>query len=145
MGFVVSRKPTQHAGQPEPRHGSGTTAAVTRPRSGAALPGSGEALAEDAAHSRHGLRPVKVAVVIDGCFWHCCPDHFVTPKTNRPYPEDKIGRNVQRDRDTDQRLADEGWLVMRFWEHLDPEARAETVIDAVKSRRQAAAGSRRSH
>ncbi|WP_329208660.1 very short patch repair endonuclease [Streptomyces sp. NBC_00683] len=91
------------------------------------------------------FRPVKVAVFIDGCFWHGCPDHFVMPKTNRPYWEDKIGRNVQRDRDTDQRLADEGWLVLRFWEHLDPEACADTVIDAVKSRRQAVAGSRRPH
>ncbi|MDF6020970.1 very short patch repair endonuclease [Streptomyces sp. JH34] len=88
------------------------------------------------------FRPVKVAVFVDGCFWHGCPEHFVMPKTNQPYWEDKIGRNVQRDRDTDQRLADEGWLVLRFWEHLDPEVCAAKVVDAVRSRRQREAESR---
>ncbi|MGW5200748.1 very short patch repair endonuclease [Streptomyces spiralis] len=85
------------------------------------------------------FRPVKVAVFIDGCFWHRCPEHFVMPKTNRPYWEDKIGRNVQRDRDTDARLAEAGWLVLRFWEHLDPEACARAVVEAVTARRQQAA------
>ncbi|MFF8865995.1 very short patch repair endonuclease [Streptomyces sp. NPDC015139] len=90
------------------------------------------------------FRPAKVAVFIDGCFWHGCPDHFVMPKTNRPYWEDKIGRNVRRDRDTDERLAEAGWLVLRFWEHLDPEACASTVIEAVAARRQEAAASKHS-
>ncbi|MGW4429528.1 very short patch repair endonuclease [Streptomyces tendae] len=85
------------------------------------------------------FRPVKVAVFIDGCFWHACPEHFVMPKTNRAYWEDKIGRNVQRDRDTDDRLSEAGWLVLRFWEHLDPETCARTVVDAVTTRRQEAA------
>ncbi len=57
---------------------------------------------------------MKVAVFIDGCFWHGCPEHFVMPKTNRSYWEGKIGRNIQRDRDTDDRLAEAGWLVFRF-------------------------------
>ncbi|MEW2455546.1 very short patch repair endonuclease [Streptomyces albus] len=82
------------------------------------------------------FRPVKVAVFIDGCFWHGCPEHFVMPKTNRPYWEEKIGRNIQRDRDTDNRLAEAGWLVLRFWEHAKPEACAATVIEAVAARRQ---------
>ncbi|MER5855705.1 very short patch repair endonuclease [Streptomyces sp900105245] len=89
------------------------------------------------------FRPVKVAVFIDGCFWHGCPEHFVMPKTNRPYWEDKIGRNVQRDRDTDDRLSEAGWMVLRFWEHLDPEACARTVVDAVTTRRQEAAALKR--
>ncbi|MFE7662011.1 very short patch repair endonuclease [Streptomyces celluloflavus] len=82
------------------------------------------------------FRSVKVAVFVDGCFWHGCPEHFVTLKKNRPYWEEKIGRNVQRDRDTDDRLAEAGWLVLRFWEHLEPEACAAAVIDAVAARRQ---------
>jgi DNA mismatch endonuclease, patch repair protein len=90
------------------------------------------------------FRPAKVAVFIDGCFWHGCPDHFVMPKTNRPYWEDKIGRNVQRDRHTDDRLAEEGWLVLRFWEHLSPEECACTVIETVAARRRETAASRRS-
>ncbi|GFH36334.1 DNA mismatch endonuclease Vsr [Streptomyces pacificus] len=89
------------------------------------------------------FRPVKVAVFIDGCFWHGCPEHFVMPKTNRPYWEDKIGRNTKRDRDTDNRLAEAGWLVLRFWEHLEPQACARTVIEAVTARRQEAAATKR--
>ncbi|MFI7350191.1 MULTISPECIES: very short patch repair endonuclease [unclassified Streptomyces] len=89
------------------------------------------------------FRPVKVAVFIDGCFWHGCPEHFVMPKTNRPYWEDKIGRNIKRDRDTDNRLAEAGWLVLRFWEHLEPQACARTVIEAVTARRQEAAATKR--
>ncbi|WP_078967949.1 MULTISPECIES: very short patch repair endonuclease [unclassified Streptomyces] len=89
------------------------------------------------------FRPAKVAVFIDGCFWHGCPEHFVMPKTNQPYWEEKIGRNIQRDRDTDNRLAEAGWLVLRFWEHLEPEACAATVIKVVAARRQEVQASKR--
>ncbi len=82
------------------------------------------------------FRPVRVAVFIDGCFWHGCPEHFVLPKTNPAYWESKIGGNVTRDRDTDGRLADEGWLVLRFWEHQSPAECAEAVVAAVVARRQ---------
>ncbi|MFD8159643.1 very short patch repair endonuclease [Streptomyces malaysiensis] len=88
------------------------------------------------------FRPVKVAVFIDGCFWHGCPEHFVMPKSHRPYWEDKISRNIQRDRDTDNRLVEAGWLVLRFWEHLEPQACAVTVIEAVAARRQEAEASK---
>lgn len=81
------------------------------------------------------FRPTRVAVFIDGCFWHGCPDHFVPPKTNPEYWQKKIGGNVQRDRDTDARLAQEGWLVLRFWEHEAPDACAEAVYAAVVSRK----------
>ncbi|PBC77080.1 T/G mismatch-specific endonuclease [Streptomyces sp. TLI_235] len=81
------------------------------------------------------FRPVRVAVFIDGCFWHGCPEHFVPPKTNPAYWESKIGGNVTRDRDTDKRLADEGWLVLRFWEHQPPAECAEAVVAAVAARR----------
>ncbi|MEV0190120.1 very short patch repair endonuclease [Kitasatospora purpeofusca] len=81
------------------------------------------------------FRPTRVAVFIDGCFWHGCPEHFVPPKTNPDYWREKIGRNVQRDRDTDARLAAEGWLVLRFWEHESADACAPTVVDRVRQRR----------
>ncbi|WP_281260771.1 very short patch repair endonuclease [Murinocardiopsis flavida] len=81
------------------------------------------------------FRPVQVAVFVDGCFWHGCPDHFVAPKTNPGYWEGKIGGNVQRDRDTDARLESEGWLVLRFWEHQDPAECAQEVCAAVLDRK----------
>jgi DNA mismatch endonuclease (patch repair protein) len=81
------------------------------------------------------FRPTRVAVFIDGCFWHGCPEHFVLPKTNPEYWREKIGRNIERDRDTDARLAEAGWLVLRFWEHEPTAACARTVCEAVLSRR----------
>ncbi|MFI9160002.1 very short patch repair endonuclease [Kitasatospora aureofaciens] len=84
------------------------------------------------------FRPSRVAVFVDGCFWHGCPKHFVPPKTNPDYWREKIGRNVQRDRDTDERLKAAGWLVLRFWEHDPAEASSAVVCGAVNSRRRTA-------
>ena len=81
------------------------------------------------------FRPAKVAVFIDGCYWHGCPEHYVAPKTNPGYWSDKVARNVARDRDTDQRLTEAGWLVLRFWEHQDSDACALEIVDAVRERR----------
>ncbi|MFF3600884.1 very short patch repair endonuclease [Kitasatospora indigofera] len=81
------------------------------------------------------FRPTRVAVFVDGCFWHGCPDHFVAPKTNPDYWNEKIDRNVHRDRDTDMKLAKAGWLVLRFWEHQPPAECAALVVDAVRQRR----------
>ncbi|WP_437073183.1 very short patch repair endonuclease [Streptomyces sp. enrichment culture] len=67
------------------------------------------------------FRPTKVAVFIDGCYWHGCPDHYVAPRTNVGYWSDKVARNVARDRDTDERLQAAGWTVLRFWEHEPAE------------------------
>ncbi|WP_071655715.1 very short patch repair endonuclease [Mangrovactinospora gilvigrisea] len=89
------------------------------------------------------FRPTRIAVFIDGCYWHGCPDHFVQPKTNPEYWENKIGGNIRRDRETDQRLTDEGWLVLRFWEHQPAEECAAIVEDAVRTRRQALGTGRR--
>ncbi|WP_083733805.1 very short patch repair endonuclease [Actinomadura sp. CNU-125] len=83
------------------------------------------------------FRPTRVAVFVDGCFWHGCPQHFVLPKTNPEYWRGKIGRNMERDRDTDKRLAEAGWLVLRFWEHESADRCARTVCEAVQSRRRA--------
>ena len=81
------------------------------------------------------FRPTRVAVFVDGCFWHGCPEHFVPPKTNPEYWDKKIGGNVGRDRDTDLRLSAEGWLVLRFWAHEDPAACAQAIQQAVGDRR----------
>jgi DNA mismatch endonuclease (patch repair protein) len=61
----------------------------------------------------------KIAVFVDGCFWHACPAHFVPPKSNTDYWTAKIARNVERDRATNAVLAGAGWLVIRIWEHED--------------------------
>ena len=80
------------------------------------------------------FRPTKVAVFVDGCFWHKCPDHFVLPATNTNYWREKIDGNVNRDKDTDFRLAEEGWEVLRFWEHEPPADAADRIVAAVRSR-----------
>jgi DNA mismatch endonuclease (patch repair protein) len=81
--------------------------------------------------------PARVAVFVDGCFWHGCPEHSTVPKANRQWWIEKIGANVARDRDTDDRLGQLGVLVLRFWEHEDPSAAADAVEVAVGVRRSA--------
>jgi DNA mismatch endonuclease (patch repair protein) len=58
-----------------------------------------------------------VAVFIDGCFWHCCPEHGTMPRTNEEFWKNKLARNVSRDRWVDAQLAGLGWRVFRIWEH----------------------------
>ena len=74
----------------------------------------------------------RVAVFIDGCFWHQCPDHATMPKANRDFWEPKLRRNVERDRENDAALEATGWTVLRFWEHEDPEDVAATIISAIR-------------
>lgn len=81
--------------------------------------------------------PTQVAVFVDGCFWHGCPDHMTWPKSNPEFWRTKIQSNIQRDRDTDQRLADMGWLSLRFWEHEDPKVVADSIERVVAARRTA--------
>ncbi|MFV8242630.1 very short patch repair endonuclease [Mycolicibacterium peregrinum] len=69
----------------------------------------------------------KVAIFVDGCFWHCCPEHGQTPKVNSEYWSPKLDRNVVRDRMQTGALESAGWTVLRFWSH-DP---ADVVADAV--------------
>ncbi|WP_064442992.1 very short patch repair endonuclease [Rhodococcus sp. YH3-3] len=73
----------------------------------------------------------KVAVFVDGCFWHSCPQHATFPKNNAQWWTDKLAANVVRDRDTDARLAEQGWTVIRIWEHEDPLVAAECVQKAL--------------
>ncbi len=70
----------------------------------------------------------RVAVYVDGCFWHSCPIHATKPRNNAQWWADKLAANVARDRDTDRLLAAEGWTVLRIWEHEDPVAAAELVV-----------------
>jgi DNA mismatch endonuclease (patch repair protein) len=77
----------------------------------------------------------RVAVFVDGCFWHGCPDHATWPKSNEAFWREKIATNKLRDRDTDQRLSDAGWLVMRVWEHEDADGAADLLEKIVRERR----------
>lgn len=74
----------------------------------------------------------RVAVFIDGCFWHGCPIHYVPPRANASYWAQKVEANRVRDRDTDRRLDANGWLVVRAWEHEDSELVADRIEAAVK-------------
>ncbi|AVP70810.1 very short patch repair endonuclease [Prescottella equi] len=75
----------------------------------------------------------RVAVYVDGCFWHSCPQHATSPKNNAQWWADKLAANVVRDRDTDTRLADAGWTVVRIWEHEDPTEAADRVQAALRA------------
>lgn len=76
----------------------------------------------------------RVAVFVDGCFWHRCPDHATIPKANRSWWIEKLDANVARDRDTDAQLGDVDWLVIRVWEHEDPVRVADRIEQAVRAR-----------
>lgn len=77
----------------------------------------------------------RVAVFVDGCFWHGCPDHQHVPKTNRDYWVPKLEANVERDRRVDAGLAEDGWVVVRIWEHVGIDDAVEAVELALKARR----------
>ncbi len=79
--------------------------------------------------------PAKVAVFVDGCFWHLCPQHATSPKANADWWRQKLERNRERDRDTDRLLLDQGWLPVRVWEHEDMAEAAVRVADLVRPRR----------
>jgi len=83
------------------------------------------------------FRPARVVVLVDGCFWHGCPEHGTWPKENAAFWRDKIETNRRRDADTDRRLIEEGWLVIRVWEHEDPLTAATRIAEAVRARRPA--------
>jgi DNA mismatch endonuclease (patch repair protein) len=88
-----------------------------------------------------GRRPVRpdvvftrrrICIFVDGCFWHCCPIHGVEPSRNVGYWGPKLARNVARDRAVDAALADEGWTVVRIWEHDDPGSAAAVIAGLVR-------------
>ncbi|MEU1123023.1 very short patch repair endonuclease [Streptomyces sp. NPDC005899] len=73
----------------------------------------------------------KVAVFMDGCFWHGCPEHATQPKANATWWRDKLDRNMARDAETTEHLVAAGWTVLRFWEHQSPDRVADEVADVV--------------
>ena len=77
----------------------------------------------------------RVAVLIDGCFWHGCPVHATQPKANAEWWRNKLDRNMARDQETTAHLVAQGWTVLRFWEHEDPDSVAAQVSATVEQRR----------
>ena len=78
---------------------------------------------------------LRVAVFVDGCFWHGCPEHATWPKQNAEFWRSKILTNKERDRDTDTRLQDEGWAVVRVWAHETPGDAALRIANVVEDRK----------
>jgi len=74
----------------------------------------------------------RVAVFIDGCFWHRCPEHYQRPKANREFWDAKIGGSVERDQCVDAALMGAGWTVLRFWEHTPSDEIAGRVAEVVR-------------
>ena len=70
---------------------------------------------------------LRLAVFVDGCFWHACPEHGTVPKANAEYWVAKLEANVIRDRRNDAELACAGWSVTRLWEHQDPREMADSI------------------
>ncbi|MGY3567412.1 very short patch repair endonuclease [Sinomonas sp. RB5] len=74
----------------------------------------------------------RVAVFIDGCYWHGCPQHYIEPASNVDYWRPKIARNRERDAETTAALSAAGWQVLRFWSHEDPARVAAEIAEAVR-------------
>lgn len=74
----------------------------------------------------------KVAVFVDGCFWHVCPEHGRQPTTNEWYWTPKLRRNIERDRAADAALTASGWQVVRLWEHEPLPSAIDTVVEALR-------------
>jgi DNA mismatch endonuclease (patch repair protein) len=83
------------------------------------------------------FRGARVAVFVDGCFWHSCPEHSSVPQTNRDWWIVKLAGNRARDERATRALEDAGWLVLRFWAHEDMSRAAERVEAAVRLRQKA--------
>jgi DNA mismatch endonuclease (patch repair protein) len=78
---------------------------------------------------------IRVAIFVDGCFWHGCPRHGTWPKHNAEFWRSKITANQERDRDTDTRLRAIGWKVIRVWAHETPQVAASRIGRIVRSRK----------
>ncbi|MFM2153105.1 MAG: hypothetical protein RL199_1540 [Pseudomonadota bacterium] len=82
------------------------------------------------------LRGLRVAVFVDGCFWHGCPAHATWPRHNAAFGRAKIEANVARDHDTDERLRADGWKVIRVWAHEEPKVAARRIAQILERRRE---------
>lgn len=74
----------------------------------------------------------KVAVFVDGCFWHGCPEHHTIARTNASFWAEKVRDNRERDANTDELLDKAGWIVIRAWEHEPPELVAAQIVTALR-------------
>lgn len=74
----------------------------------------------------------RVAVFLDGCYWHGCPQHYVPSRTSIDYWGAKISRNKERDAETNRLLTESGWRVIRVWEHESPTDAARRVYSLLK-------------
>jgi DNA mismatch endonuclease, patch repair protein len=74
----------------------------------------------------------RLAIFIDGCFWHVCPIHSHVPKTNKNYWVPKLEKNAKRDKTVVQELIAEGWTVLRFWEHDSIDEVLKKIIVSLK-------------
>ncbi|WP_366146409.1 very short patch repair endonuclease [uncultured Pseudokineococcus sp.] len=80
------------------------------------------------------LRGERVALFVDGCFWHSCPQHLHLPRANREWWRQKLASVVARDRDTDLGLQAAGWLPLRVWEHEPAQVAAARVLAVLRHR-----------
>lgn len=78
----------------------------------------------------------RIAVFVDGCFWHGCPDHGTEPRHNAEYWRTKIARNRQRDQRNSEGLINAGWTILRLWEHEPVEHGVASVHEAIARKRQ---------
>lgn len=78
--------------------------------------------------------PAKVAVFLDGCFWHGCPLHATSPRANSDWWAQKLRANRERDLDTNGKLSAAGWQVVRVWEHEAPGEAARRIAEMVRAR-----------
>lgn len=76
----------------------------------------------------------RIAVFIDGCFWHGCPQHYTDPKTRQEFWKSKISGNRQRDLSTSRILSAQGWTVVRYWEHVLPAAMLDDLTERLPAR-----------
>ena len=74
-----------------------------------------------------------LAIFIDGCFWHGCPEHGELPKANRQWWENKFTENRERDARVTENLSQGGWLVLRFWAHETPEKVCAHITDMLRN------------
>lgn len=86
------------------------------------------------------LTKARVAVFVDGCFWHRCPEHGTSPKNNSAWWAAKLDGNVERDRRKDTELRDLGWIPLHVWEHEDPVAAAAQIYTIWRERVTPSAG-----
>ncbi|MFD1373368.1 very short patch repair endonuclease [Actinoplanes sichuanensis] len=74
---------------------------------------------------------IRLAVFLDGCFWHGCPTHHTVAKTNAAFWADKVATNRRRDLETNTKLTEAGWTVVRIWEHEAIEQAADRIVESV--------------